>query len=211
MNSGYVTAGLSLYTPEWGSTYLPLTDQETLIIIQDNQVVGQQVSDVAGQAPIPIPVNGALLVARANAAAAAALPLGTRLEWTTTATPMNFNTYPHVVGGGPLLIKNRQIVLNATAEGFSSAFATQAAPRSVIATTAEGTLIVATIQNRVGGAGATLQETAQLMQQWGAIDALNLDGGSSTSLYLGGGLLNRPPQTAARVHNAIGVFLKPGF
>lgn len=211
LNSGYVTAGLSLYTSEWGATYTPLTDQETLIGVQNNQVVTQQVSGIAGQAPVAIPANGALLVARANATAATALPTGTRLQWTITTNPTNFNAYPSIMGGGPLLIKNRQIVLNADAEGFSSAFSTQAAPRSVIATTGEGTLIMATIHNRVGGSGATLEEAAQLMQQWGAIDALNLDGGSSTSLYLNGVLLNRPPQTAARVHNGIGVFIQPSF
>jgi len=43
----------------------------------------------------------------------------------------------------------------------------------------------------------------------GAVEALNLDGGSSTSLYLGGSLLDRPPSTAARVHNAIGIFIQP--
>jgi exopolysaccharide biosynthesis protein len=40
----------------------------------------------------------------------------------------------------------------------------------------------------------------------GAIDALNLDGGSSTGLYLGGQLLDRSPYTAARVHNGLGIF-----
>jgi exopolysaccharide biosynthesis protein len=47
------------------------------------------------------------------------------------------------------------------------------------------------------------------MQQLGAIDALNLDGGSSTTLYLGGQILDRPPRTAARVHNGIGVLMTP--
>ena len=50
---------------------------------------------------------------------------------------------------------------------------------------------------------------AQLLQQMGAIDALNLDGGSSTSLYLGGQLVDRASATAARVHNAIGISIEP--
>jgi exopolysaccharide biosynthesis protein len=41
----------------------------------------------------------------------------------------------------------------------------------------------------------------------GSTDALNLDGGSSTALYLGGRLINRSPRTAARVNNGIGLFL----
>jgi exopolysaccharide biosynthesis protein len=47
------------------------------------------------------------------------------------------------------------------------------------------------------------------MQTMGCINALNLDGGSSTSLYLGGQLLDRSPNTAARVHNGIGIFISP--
>jgi exopolysaccharide biosynthesis protein len=45
------------------------------------------------------------------------------------------------------------------------------------------------------------------MLQLGSTDALNLDGGSSASLYLGGRLINRSPATAARVNNGIGLFL----
>lgn len=104
---------------------------------------------------------------------------------------------------------NGQIVLNPTAEQFSTAFIQQAASRSVIATTGAGKLMLITVHNRIGGAGPTLAETAQITQQLGAMNALNLDGGSSTSLYLGGQLIDRPASTAARVHNGIGVFVQP--
>ncbi|MCY7285765.1 MAG: phosphodiester glycosidase family protein, partial [Cyanobacteria bacterium CAN_BIN43] len=76
---------------------------------------------------------------------------------------------------------------------------------------ATGTLMLVAVHNRLGGAGPTLREAAQIMLQLGAIDALNLDGGSSTTLYLGGQLLDRIPSTAARVNNGIGVFIRPGI
>ncbi|NJN22906.1 MAG: phosphodiester glycosidase family protein [Leptolyngbya sp. RL_3_1] len=69
-------------------------------------------------------------------------------------------------------------------------------------------LLVA-IHNSPGGRGPTLTETAQIMVQLGSINALNLDGGNSASLYLGGTMLNRHPQTAVRVHNGLGVLLVP--
>ena len=53
------------------------------------------------------------------------------------------------------------------------------------------------------------QRLLTLFSKWVFVDALNLDGGSSTTLYLGGQILDRPPSTAARVHNGIGVFLQP--
>ena len=100
-------------------------------------------------------------------------------------------------------------MLDGKAEGFSDAFIRQTAVRSAIGTTAAGNAIVATIHNRVGGSGSTLAETAKIMQSLGCVDALNLDGGSSTSLYLGGQLVDRLPVTAARVHNGLGIFLQP--
>ena len=42
-----------------------------------------------------------------------------------------------------------------------------------------------------------------------AVDALNLDGGSSSSLFLGGEILNRPVTEIAPVHNAIAIFITP--
>lgn len=115
-----------------------------------------------------------------------------------------------VIGAGPLLVQNRQVVLNAESEQFATAFAQQSAARSVIGSTATGTLMLVAVHNRLDGSGPTLREAAQIMLQLGAVNALNLDGGSSTTLYLGGQLLDRIPSTAARVNNGIGVFIRPG-
>ena len=106
-----------------------------------------------------------------------------------------------------MLIRDRTIVLDPQLEGFSTNFIQGAAPRTAVGKTADGTWIIATMHDRVGGRGPTLAETAQIMQQLGAVDALNLDGGSSSSFYLGGQLLNRSPRTAARVNNGIGLFV----
>ena len=89
------------------------------------------------------------------------------------------------MGGGPLLIRDRNIVLNPQLEGFSTNFIQGVAPRTAVGKTADGTWIIATMHDRVGGRGPTLSETAQIMQQLGAVDALNLDGGSSSSLLFG--------------------------
>jgi exopolysaccharide biosynthesis protein len=112
------------------------------------------------------------------------------------------------VGAGPLLVKNNQVVLDAKSEKFSPAFIAEQALRSSICTTAAGNVIIAAVHERTGGHGPTLAEQAKLMQRMGCVNALNLDGGSSTSLYLGGELLNRSPSTAGRVHNGIGIFVE---
>ena len=210
LNSAYVKPGISRYTPEWGSTYTPLTDNEILVYVQNNQVTGQLPGGLAGQAPFPIPTDGYLLTLRADSILLAGyLEVGTQVQIGQSTVPADFASYPQILAAGPLLLQNQKIVLDAKAEQFSDAFSQQMAIRSCIGTTAAGTLIIAAIHSRVGGRGPSLTETAQLMQQMGAIDALNLDGGSSTGLYLGGQLLDRSPSTAARVHNALGFFLTP--
>ncbi|MBF2021492.1 MAG: phosphodiester glycosidase family protein [Hydrococcus sp. C42_A2020_068] len=207
LNSGYVDAGMARYTPEWGANYKTLTDNETIVVVQNNRVTQQLQAGLAGKDAFAIPTDGYLLAIRKNGAPASVLLVGTQVTLESSTFPADFASYPHVLGAGPLLIQNGRIVLNAALERFSTGFQKQMASRSAIATSDRGTLIIATVHNRVGGRGATLSELAQIMQKLGAVDALNLDGGSSTSLLLGGQSIDRSPVTAARVHNGIGIFL----
>ncbi len=209
LNSAYVQAGVARYTNGWGSSYSPLTDNEILVIVQNNKVVSQQPIGVAGSTAMPIPATGYLLAVRSNRNAATALTVGTMLQLETAVTPTEFSRYDQIIGGGPLLLQNRQIVLDAKAEQFSHAFAIEQASRSAIGQTADGKLLIAAVHTDLDGNGATLTAIAQIMQQLGAVNALNLDGGSSTTLYLGGQLLDRLPRNAARVHNGIGVVIQP--
>lgn len=209
LNTGYIQAGMARYTQEWGSSYSPLSDNETIIIVQNDQVIQQLKAAKAGQNSFAIPSNGYLLAIRSSSVAPSAIPINTKVKLESNTIPADFANYSQILGAGPLLLQNGKIVLNASTENFSKAFQQQAASRSSIGITKQGTLILAAVHNRVGGRGATLKELAQIMQSLGAIDALNLDGGSSTSLYLGGQLIDRSPVTAARVHNGIGVFLSP--
>ncbi|MGB3294618.1 MAG: phosphodiester glycosidase family protein [Phormidesmis sp.] len=210
VNSGYVQAGISRYTPGWGTAYTPLVDGETIVTVRNDGVAAQQNMGNAGTGSVPIPPDGYLLVLRSNRSAASAFAPGSSVALTSLSQPSTFDQYPNVIGGGPLLIRDRTIVLNPQLEGFSTNFIQGMAPRSAVGKTSDGTWIIATMHDRVGGRGPTLTETAQIMQQLGAVDALNLDGGSSSSLYLGGQLLNRSPRTAARVNNGIGVFVLGG-
>jgi len=209
INSGYVQAGMGLYTSAWGRTYTPIADGELLITVNGNRVVQQTPAGAAGTGAYPIPPQGYLLALRSFNSAAQSLPVGTTVALSPDLRPPIFNNFPTAVGGGPILVQNGQINADARAEGFSDAFAAQAAPRSAIAVTPDGNLVLVAIHFSPGGRGPTLRETAQIMQQLGARDALNLDGGTSSSLYLGGTIINRHGSTVGRVHNGLGVFLNP--
>lgn len=209
LNSGYVQAGLSRYTTAWGTSYTPLTDFETLISVENNKVVNKHLVERAGTQSIPIPQNGYMIAARSYRTAADVILPGSDIQAETTAYPPEFDAYHNVMGAGPLLLQNGQVVLNANAEGFSAAFAQQRAPRSAIARTPSGSILLVTVPYHIGGRGPTLAELATLLQQLGAVDALNLDGGNSSSLYLGGRLINRSSRTVGRIHSGIGIFVNP--
>ncbi|NEQ30930.1 MAG: phosphodiester glycosidase family protein [Leptolyngbya sp. SIO4C5] len=207
INTGYVQAGVGLYTPDWGAIYTPITGQETLVLSESNQVtqqiLGRQDTVTA------IPLSGSLLAVRTHLAPASLLQPGTQLALESEVIPSAFTDKPFIASGGPLLLSNGTTVLNAPAESFSPAFANQAAARSAIGLTASGQILTVAVHIGPNGRGPTLAELSEIMRQLGCVEALNLDGGSSSSLYLAGTLINRPPQTAARIHNAIGIFFEP--
>ncbi|MGB5974409.1 MAG: phosphodiester glycosidase family protein, partial [Nodosilinea sp.] len=190
INSGYVQAGIGLYTPAWGPIYRPVLEGETVVTVVDGVVINQRAASTLGTAGLPIPANGYLLALRAYATAAQALSPGQSISLASEPLPTTMAPFPNLMGGGPLLVRDRALVLDAGLEQFGSAFATQAAPRSAIGTTATGEILLVAVHHSPTGPGPTLDQLAQIMLQLGTTSALNLDGGSSASLYLGGRLIN---------------------
>jgi exopolysaccharide biosynthesis protein len=207
LNSGYAQNGVARYTTAWDKTYQPITNNELVLTVQNDKITQITPRGLAKSATIPIPANGYLLIGRG---------LGTLEDWqlgssvaiNSISKPATFDKYAHVLGAGPWLIQNSKVIVDAQAEKFSGSFGTQSAARSAIAFNAQGKILIVAVHDRAGGKGPTLTELAQLLKQMGAIDALNLDGGSSTSMIVGGQLVNRSPATAARVHNGLGIFLE---
>ncbi len=208
LNSGYAETGISRYTSDWGTTYTPINNQEKIIVVENNQITRHIETLKSGSPTIAIPVQGYLLVIRSRPELLNLLPIGTRLQLQSQTEPPDFQNYPNILGAGPLLIQNRQIVLDAALERFNPAFQQQKAIRSAIAITNNNTLLIVAVHNRPNGSGPSLAELAQILQKLEAVTALNLDGGSSTSLYLGGYYLDRPFPTAAPVHNGLGIAIK---
>ena len=214
LNSAYVQAGVARYTPAWGTEYQTLSDNEVVMTVmgdRTNGTITEQKSMTTAGEIVPIPSGGYLLTVRSNRTLAETIASGSAVQVRMSETPNGISAFPQVLGGGPLLIQNRQIVLDALGENFSPAFAIERAARSAIGRTLSGKLLMVSVHNTLGMPGASLSDLAQIMQQLGATDALNFDGGSSTTLYLGGAggqVIDRPSRSSARVHNAIGVFPK---
>jgi hypothetical protein len=102
---------------------------------------------------------------------------------------------------GPLLLRNGRltIVPGEDPEGFSAGHAQFDSditagrhPRAALGIGGARVIAVACDGRADREAGLTLHELARLMGALGARDAINLDGGGSTSLVTGGALVNRP-------------------
>ncbi len=106
-----------------------------------------------------------------------------------------------VLQAGPMLVRDgRGLVspgsdpegFSAGARQFDSDITAGRYPRAALGA-ANGTLIAAVYDGRTDeDAGLTLDELAAAMIDLGASDAINLDGGGSASLVIGGRLRNRP-------------------
>lgn len=107
-----------------------------------------------------------------------------------------------VVNGGPRLLEDGEAEIAATAEGFHRQeepefyyrFGERRNPRTLAGVTAEGHLLLVAVDGRRPGysVGASFEESAAIMQSLGAEEAVNLDGGGSTSITLDDDLVNRP-------------------
>ncbi len=201
LNSGFVQKGIARYLPTWGD-YTNLTDGETIVVVQNNQITQSLTTGKALTQKVPIPADGYLLVARQVPDAASLLPIQAKVRGQVIVRPEVLNQLPHLLGAGPLLIKDGKIVTDALKEGFSKTFSNQVAPRSAIARLKNGNLLLTTIYPN-----PTLDQVGKLLQQLGTIDALNLDGGGSSGLWLGGAMLDREGETRP-IHNAFGVFTR---
>ncbi len=91
------------------------------------------------------------------------------------------------LGAGPLLLRQGEVVLAAAKRDPRH-------PRSAIGLTADGRVLWLAIDGRTAQAtGMTLAETTKVLQALGCTDALNLDGGGSTTLWVAGrGVCNFP-------------------
>jgi hypothetical protein len=199
VNSGYIQRGLARYTADWGRVYRALSGNETGLLITAG-VVRQQLDADLLERGIPLGPDDQLVVGRAGVTPP--WPVGSRLSLESRPTDP-VGAQPYVMGGGPLLLQDGRQVLNGTAEGFSPAFQRQGAPRTVIGS--DGTRLWLITLEGVEHSGPTLAETAWVLGQLGLRDALNLDGGSSTGLLVGGAVTVRGRGVSASIHNALGL------
>ncbi|MCY4057284.1 MAG: phosphodiester glycosidase family protein [Gammaproteobacteria bacterium] len=113
------------------------------------------------------------------------------------------------LGGGPALVSKGEVNVATTEEVFFGTAIPYTHPRTAAGITADGTLLLLLVDGRqTESRGVRLEELAAIMVDLGAEEALNLDGGGSSSLVVHGQLLNNPAgrRKEREVMTALGVF-----
>lgn len=105
----------------------------------------------------------------------------------------------HALGAGPMLVKNNSVFLTTKVEEFGSDVAGGRAPRTAIGLKPDGSILAVVVDGRQENSiGMTLLELALFMQEMGAQDAMNLDGGGSSEMVIKGKIVNKPSDKRER-------------
>jgi hypothetical protein len=114
-----------------------------------------------------------------------------------------------IIGGWPRILRDGENVAAeaATVEGTLSGNAESRHPRTAVGFSRDSsTLLMLTVDGRSENSGGmTLIELADMMRQLGAWQAMNFDGGGSTTMVIDGKVVNRPSDQAGErtVGNAL--------
>lgn len=201
LNSPYVARDvIGVYTRAWGSTSgVSVTDghRGREVVVRRGRVVSNRPRLSANK-----PIRGAVLVGRgARAKQLRRLRVGQRVTLRRSMGPVRPTMA--ISGDRPVLDDGRIVVVDDTVE----------APRTAVGIDRDtNSLIMLVIDGRQSfSCGATMVGLARLMKRLGADDALNLDGGGSSTMWTrrrGGrpGVINSPSDgRQRRVANALAI------
>ena len=173
-----------LYTRDWGQTSPTPPKYGVNIAIQNNEITTISYGSTI------IPENGYVISGPKSklepffSAKKIKLDIKTSPEW---------ENIDHIISGGPYLVKEGQIYVDVTAQKLGSI--TGKNPRTAIGYTSNYEFIMVAVDGREhASVGMTLGELARMMKSFGCINAMNLDGGGSTVMYVQGKVVNNPAQ-----------------
>ena len=171
-----------VYTPKWGAYCPPAPKYGKLLIIENNKLVNTAYKSSK------IPENGYIISGSAKNLDSIINSKRFKLDINTSPEWKNVN---HIVSGGPYLVKQGEIFVDITEQKLTAIGGRN--PRTAIGYTKNHNLIMLTADGREGASvGLTLTELAYLMKQLGCVNAMNLDGGGSTVMYINGKVVNKP-------------------
>jgi hypothetical protein len=109
--------------------------------------------------------------------------------------------YETVLAGGPTLLQDGRVAINARAEGFRDPALFRHALRTAVGLTASNKMLLVSVNRPI-----SMRKLAYIMLDLGAKDAMMLDGGSSTAMYANGRFVSHPGR---RLTNLLTVHKRP--
>lgn len=206
---------LVVFTPEFHRTTLTEPSGLELIVRRDRVV---ELRDLKGSSVIP--ADGFVISTSGTARewALKNLRSGTRVKLNLNLSPVEatqadaWKKATSVIGGGPQLIKDGRVEITNAAEKILPSFVSDVHPRTAIAKLRSGEILLVTVDGRQPGhsTGMSLTMLAELLIEFGAVDAINLDGGGSTAMVIRNKLVNKPSDATGErpVSDAILVYTR---
>lgn len=188
-----------VYTPEWGSFAPPSPKYGKQIAVENGKIVS------IGTQTMPIPHNGYVIVGPDERLSK--LYRAKHVDLDIKTIP-NWDNVKHIISGGPYLVKNGEVFVDMTEQKLGAIGGKN--PRTAIGYTQDGNFIMVAVDGREGASvGLTLKELAWFMKSIGCINAMNLDGGGSTVMYVKGRVVNMPKvKGGIALSNALTIDLK---
>ena len=188
---------LIIFTPEFHRT--TLTEPNGLeLVVRRGRVVA--VRDLKGSSVIP--ADGFVIStagtsrewALKNLRIGAWVHLNLNLSPVETEQTDSWKKATSVIGSGPQLIKDGRVEITNAAENILPSFVNDAHPRTAIARLKSGQILLVTVDGRQPGEsiGMSLNMLSDLLLEFGAVEAINLDGGGSTTMVIRNKLVNKP-------------------
>jgi len=109
-------------------------------------------------------------------------------------SPEEWKDLPYIVGGTPVLIRNGEVIEDFSSEQTLESFLLRKHPRTAVGIKDDGDWVFAVVDSGFTGlfGGMTIKELAYLMLDLGCTEALNLDGGGSSTMVIEGSVVNEP-------------------
>lgn len=171
-----------VYTPDWGEYSPPCPKYGKQITVSNGKLVASSYGSAL------IPKDGFVIVGPEKDLDTIIKAKRFKLNIKMNPDWKNVN---HIISGGPYLIKNGDIYVDMTAQKLGAIGGRN--PRTAIGYTRDNHLVMLTADGREGSSiGLTLMELASLMKEFGCVNAMNLDGGGSTVMYINGQVVNKP-------------------
>lgn len=188
-----------VYTPEWGSFAPPSPKYGKQIAVEKGKIIS------IGTQSMPIPQNGYVIVGPNERLAKIYKAKHVDLDIKTIP---NWENVKHIISGGPYLVKNGEVFVDMTEQKLGAIGGKN--PRTAIGYTQDGNFIMVAVDGREGASvGLTLKELAWFMKSIGCTNAMNLDGGGSTVMYVNGRVVNMPKvKGGIALSNALTIDLK---